>query len=291
LYLLDFANEYQQDPERALARFQLLLLDPDACSSREDFLRALAATADGAMPPAHDHGPAITLVCEEGVFAAHKNGSLTPERVEQLARLTRDPEALLKAHHKLLDWPPPPVEPVRPPDETRFQQGTRVESPSSQARAGQGERVVESLRPLLPFLLRHVGLGEEQAEAFLDFVREHLGEVREQGRRFRELLPGWLEEFARGRQPQSRPLREQDLGPLVERAAVATVLSRGEDDEPGWARELRALASSVQTREELLRLELPERLSQEPAAESYLFGLAREIKHCHEELVRELELT
>src|SRR4051794_7792070 len=102
--LFDFAADYAQDPERALYRLQLLLLDEDTCLARVAFLRALAEVA-GRHVPSRDPRPTtesfreeLALVCEEGVFAARAAGRLTPERIQGLHRLTRDTDALLEAH-------------------------------------------------------------------------------------------------------------------------------------------------------------------------------------------------
>jgi RNA polymerase sigma-70 factor (ECF subfamily) len=105
--LFDFAEEYAREPERALDRLQLLVLDEDTSLARVAFLQALAE-AEGlpsspgvrrAVGSFHDE---IALLCEEGLFAAYAAGRLTADRVARLDKLTRDPEALLAARRRLV---------------------------------------------------------------------------------------------------------------------------------------------------------------------------------------------
>jgi hypothetical protein len=101
LMLFDFAQEYQAAPQQALARMQLLLLDEEACSGRIAYLEALAekAPTEAANRGVADFEPEITLLCETGLYRAHQDGSLRPER---LALLTRSPAALRAAHRRLV---------------------------------------------------------------------------------------------------------------------------------------------------------------------------------------------
>src|SRR5262245_50897262 len=92
--LFNFADEWTQDPERALYRLQCLLLDEDTCLARVAFLRRLTAASGGPARARAVRPEEITLVCEEGLFAAHAAGRLTPDRIHLLDLLTRNPEAL-----------------------------------------------------------------------------------------------------------------------------------------------------------------------------------------------------
>src|SRR5262245_6794769 len=103
--MFDFAEEYAQTPERALHRLQFLLLHEDTCLARIALLQALAAAGGhtvsprGAQAAVEGFRAALDLLCAEGLFSAHAGGRLTPERVRDLARLARDPDALWEAHH------------------------------------------------------------------------------------------------------------------------------------------------------------------------------------------------
>jgi hypothetical protein len=121
----------------------------------------------------------------------------------------------------------------------------------------------ERLRPFLPFLLECVGLDHSRADAFLDFALSRTEEVRRH--RFRELLPGWLREFAGGGR-EAPAVREEDLERAAGRAAVVLVLDRVGPDEPAWARDFRDLARARRPQKpwELRTLEVTGPLAGEP---------------------------
>jgi hypothetical protein len=102
--MVDFAAEYAQDSERALYRLQFLLLDKDTCLARVALLRIMAAERTPASPSGSEEVESfrdeIALLCEEGLFAAHARGRLTPERVRRLQWLTGSADALLEVHRR-----------------------------------------------------------------------------------------------------------------------------------------------------------------------------------------------
>jgi hypothetical protein len=295
--LLNFADEYALHPEPALYRLQLLLLDEDTCLARVALLRTLAASAGRES----SHGdvrqaveafrPEIALLLEEGLFAAHAAGRLTPERVRRLDQLTRAPEALLEAHRRLAaddhDATPDPAAgapPAAEKDDTALPE--RLNDLTVLARAGRVADLEERLRPWLPLLLRRAGLTDDLDEAlarqFLAYARTRVDEVRH--RRFRELLPVWLSDFARRRDLAGR-LRTDGLQPTpadLEADAVERVLRRAGENESAWAKGFResALRARVRTAQDLLSFEAAE-VGGVPALPNYRRDLFREARRAY----------
>jgi hypothetical protein len=270
--LFDFAEEYAREGERALYRLQLLVLDEDTCLARVAFLQALAQDAGRQSPPldarqaVRSFGDEIALLCEEGLLAAHAAGRLTPDRIARLDKLTRDPEALLATHRRLVG-DGEDSDPARPgPDATSPTKDdtgstTRPAGFTELVRAGRVADLEDRLRPWLPFLLRRAGLAdgldEGLARLFLAYVRTRIDEVKD--RRFRELLSVWVRDFAR-QQNRAGRLRPDPAAPTaadLEADAVERVLRRAGDDESEWARSFResALRSGLHDARALLSFE------------------------------------
>ena len=251
--LFDFAAEYAQDPARALYRLHFVVLDEDTCLGRIAFLRALAGAAGRGrdLPQAaRPFDPEIALLCEDGLFAADAAGRLTPERVGRLDRLSRDPDALLETHRRLTGEVAgdPPAVPAESATAVKSEAPVRsgLTGFTALARAGSVADLEDRLRPWLPFLLRRAGLTDDLDEAlarqFLAHIRKRAGEIRQ--RRFRELLPVWLSDFAR-EQDRAGRLRADRLRPSaadLEADAVEQVLRRAGEREAPWATAFREAA-------------------------------------------------
>jgi hypothetical protein len=302
--LSDFAAEHDQGPERALCRLQLLLLDEDTCLARVAYLRTLAAAARGESPPRdlpdalHPFREEFRLLGEEGLFAARAAGRLTPDVVRRLDRLTRDPDALLEAHRQLAadegaHGSLPAGAPEAAKDETAL--GAEGTGFTALARAGRVAEVEDRLRPWLPFLLRRAGLADDLDEAlarqFLAHVRTRLGEARQ--RRFRDLLPAWLSDFAsqHGLAGRLRPDRLRPSAGDLEAFAVERVLRRAGEDESPWARAFResALRQQVHDAEALLAFE-PAGAGSAPALPNYRRDLFHEARRAHRDGLELFEL-
>jgi hypothetical protein len=297
--LFDFAEEFTHHPERALCRLQLLLLDEDTCLARVAFLRELTGSAGPDFRQTVDaFRPEIALLCEEGLFAAHAAGRLTPDRVRRLDRLTRASEALLEAHRQLVaeegvaEAPAATAVPAAGRDDTALP--ARLTGFTDLVLVGRIADLEERLRPWLPFLLRRAGLSDHLDEAlaqkFLAHVRRRIQEVR--ARRFRELLPGWLSDFAQQENLAAR-LRAGRLQPTaadLEADAVEQVLRRPGENESAWAKGFRdsARRAAVQTAQALLSFELAE-VGNVPALPSYRRDLFREARRAHRDAVELFE--
>jgi hypothetical protein len=297
--LFGFAEEYARERERALYRLQLLVLDEDTCLARVAFLQALAE-ASGRLSSPQDVRQAvgsfrdeIALLCQEGLLTAHAAGRLTPDRVARLDKLTRDPEALLEAHRRLVG---------EGEELARQKPGSGATSPAKDdtgstaqpsgftalARAGRVANLEERLIPWLPFLLRRSGLSDDLdkglARAFLAYVRTRIDEVRQ--RRFRELLPEWVRDFAR-QQNRADRLRADWAAPTaadLEAVAVERVLRRASEDESEWARRFResALRSGLHDARALLSFE-PAEVGDVAALPSYRRDLFSEVRRAKQE--------
>jgi hypothetical protein len=292
--MFDFADEYAQNPERALYRLQFLLLDEDTCVARVAFVRALAAGRESPLrdvrQPAGALRAEITLLCEEGLFAAHAAGRLTPERARRLAQLTRDPDALLEAHRRLIgedgdDTPPPAAGGLTAAKDETTQHGQPTGF-TALARAGRLADLKERLRPWLPYRLRQAGITRDLDAAlagrFLDYVQTRIEEVRH--RRFRELLSVWLSDFAR-QQDLAEGLQAGHLQPTaadLEADAVEQVLLRPGEHEAAWAKLFResALRSRVPTARALLAFQAAE-AANAPALPNYRRDLFLEVRRAH----------
>jgi hypothetical protein len=290
--MFDFAGEYAQDPERALYRLQFLLLDEDTCLARVAFLRTLAASAGrkssslDARQTVEAFHAEIALLCEEGVFAVHAAGRLTSDWVRRLDRLTRNPEALLEVHRRLVDEDEPGGGSASANVATKTKGDTATSAGltgfTALARAGRVADLEERLRPWLPYVLRRAGLArdldESLAQQFLAYIRTRINEVRQ--RSFRELLPAWLADFA----PQlnlADQLRADQLQP-TEADAVEQVLRHPGENESAWAKAFResALGGQIQTAQELLAFETTE-VRNVPALPNYRRDLFREARRAY----------
>src|SRR5438105_3619828 len=102
--LFSFADEHARDAVQAVYRLQVLLLDEDTCLPRVALLRALTGrnSTSAASSVLALFAAEVDLICQEGLLAAHAAGRLTQDRVQRLDRLTRDPDALLEVHRRLV---------------------------------------------------------------------------------------------------------------------------------------------------------------------------------------------
>jgi hypothetical protein len=136
------------------------------------------------------------------------------------------------------------------------------------------------LAPWLPILLDRVNLPRAWTEELRAFIMKQLGEVGSQ-RRFRDLLPGWLDAFARskGAQPVSA-FQTADWETMIRQGAWAMALSQQRDNEPEWiARFCRcALDRKVSSQEELDQVEAPDvtPILVEPLRRQLIVAAARE---------------
>jgi hypothetical protein len=150
------------------------------------------------------------------------------------------------------------------------------------------------LQRYLPALIEHVGLDSLTLGPLVDFVLLQARELK--GRRLRELLPRWMDEFAREQQTGlKRPLREADLPGVIERGAVRQVLAApAETKEPAWAAAFRRLAleQGAASGREILDVPLSPELSQtSPFLPGFRRQLAAEIQREVEERRLFFELT
>src|SRR5262249_51192205 len=127
-------------------------------------------------------------------------------------------------------------------------------------------------------------------ERFLAHVRARLGEVK--SARFRDLLPAWLESFAREHGLAARPggIVRPPTPADLEAGAVERVLRSPGEDESAWAGPFRALAlaAPVRTAEALLAFAPPE-VGEVPALASYRRDLFREARLAHSEALELFE--
>src|SRR5579871_977035 len=95
----DFAVEFDRCPEAALRAFQLLLLDRQFRRAQINSLRTLYKLGQeefGATPRRRrdDYEQEIDLIRRMGLYAAYRANQLTPDRIERLARLACDHDAI-----------------------------------------------------------------------------------------------------------------------------------------------------------------------------------------------------
>jgi hypothetical protein len=144
------------------------------------------------------------------------------------------------------------------------------------------------LRPWLPYRLRDAGLtpelDQDLADKFLAHLRTRLAEVKQ--RRFRELLPGWLAEFAQQQGLADRLKREQVVPTpaRLEAEAVELVLVKVGPQEADWARRFResALRSRLPTARALLAFTTAETVDT-PALPNYQRDLFLEARRTYGE--------
>ena len=119
---------------------------------------------------------------------------------------------------------------------------------TQKALRGDAPGLTADLQPWVPFLLQRLGVSpgeaERLADALLSYVVGRIGEVTPQ-RRFRDLLPGWLADFAaaQGIPLTLPPLTTQEWESLLKAAsdheAVTWVLSQALPGEPENLRDFR----------------------------------------------------
>jgi hypothetical protein len=242
---LDFAEAHDRDPRQAVALALALLLDARACRARVAFLEAVA----GWPRSPGDFSSEVRLLAEVGLARALRERRLSCERLDALLR---DPTALWQAHTALVG-----EEPVF----SVCSIGEPLGGFTDMLSTGRWPALEERLRPYLPAVLRFVGLEREPAEGVLAYVLQRAREDTT-GKRFRDLLPAWLEDYARfrGLDGLPRPLRIDDWLALIEEGAVQLVLAREEPTEPDWAQQFRrgALAQRVGSWPEVELLAPPE---------------------------------
>jgi hypothetical protein len=287
LVLLDFSNEYEHEPRQAVHALQALLLDENACRARIAFLERLAATTMSARHRGEDRDrgdwtPEIRAILDVGTFRALEQGRLSAERLDALSR---DPNALWRAHQELMADLERDVQPAPAGEPTGF---TRL------AERGDWHGLTSRLRPYLPEVLRTVGLDESLRDRLLDFVVEKARTMASRKRRFRELMPEWLEEFAGrvGVGSLPHPLKQEDWVAMIDRAVLRLVLEDEPEGEPEWARQFRRTArqSRAASWQDLLRLDLPETVVSTPALQCFQRDLIAQIQSERLEAFRIFEL-
>jgi hypothetical protein len=302
---LDFAEEYQNQPEQALYALQALLLDEISVSGRVAFLHELGAFSETDLPDMapereqSDFTHEIRLIREIGTLRAVKEGTLDPQR---LAALTCDPEALRLAHRALVFEGEEPETTATPTTPGLAASETSPETtPGTFTNLwvrGRWPELTDCLRPYLAELLREVGMDVALAGPLLAFIEQKTHSAAPQGQRFRQLLPAWLNEFAaaRGEQP-ARQFRPEDweaiLRPAVKRTAPRLVLEEKPAGQPGWAREFRRLAleRGAGSLHDLLVIDLPDESVSEDALGSFRRDLAKRMDGERERAFRLFELS
>ncbi len=323
LVLLDFRSEYEHQPRQAVHALQTLLLDENACRARIAFLERLAATkpqdqsdldrvAGKAISSRHraegrdrgDWTAEIRSILEIGTLRALEQGRLS---VERLDALSRDPDALWRAHQELMvdlereveDRDPVLDAEPMPEAKQGFEKAVpaRVGEPigfTRLAERGDWHGLASRLRPYLPEVLRTVGLDESLHDRLLDFIVEKSRVLASRKRRFRELMPGWLEEFAvhAGLRSLPHPLRQEDWEGIIDRAVMRLVLDDESEGEPEWARRFRETARRSKTGswQDLLRLPLPETIPSTLALHRFRRDLIAQIQRERAEALQIFEL-
>ena len=149
----------------------------------------------------------------------------------------------------------------------------------------------ERLRPCLPELIQFVGLKGASSDDLLQFLLKRAQSAGVGPLRFRELLPGWLEEYAgRMRLSPPRPLRPEDWVTFIRRAAVRLVLDAVPSGEPGWARMFRLHARDATSWQEIAQL-VPSEPPQPDALYRFRRYLVAHIRQVHRQAARDFELS
>jgi hypothetical protein len=302
LVLLDFRGEYEQQPRQAIHALQALLLDESACRARVAFLERVARIGLQTRPDCDATGDTATLVrdrepgqdpddfaaeiraiLELGTFRALEQGQLS---VDRLDALSRSPDALWRAHRELTaDQDVETPRPARGVEPTGF---TRL------AERGDWPELASRLRPYLPEVLRTVGLDETLGDRLLIFLLEKAQTLAARGRRFRELMPEWLAEFAvqAGVGSLPRPLEPDDWKAIIDRAVVRIVLDREPEGESEWARQFRRTArqSRAASWQDLLRVPSPEAAPPMSSLERFRRDLIAQVQRERAEAFRIFEL-
>jgi hypothetical protein len=243
LVFFRFADAYHDNAEQAVHALYALLLDESACRRRGEFLRRLSLLANREQPERlperpTDHSQTIRRIVEVGIGEALRDRSI---HVEQLDALTCDPDALWQAHRALLEE-----------GETPGPTGSGL---TGLALGGDWEQFAARLEPYLPFVLQGMGLDLALVKEALPFVVERARTISP-GQRIRDLLPAWLGELARR---EVRTPTTEEWHALVERAALAIVLSNKPAGEPPWATRFRdqALGTPLTSWQDVERLAAP----------------------------------
>jgi len=252
LVLFHFSDVWDDDPQAAVRAVEALLRDRSACQARIEMLRRLEARAQERrphlppLPLRGDFGREIALLANPGLVEAVDRGLLSPDRI---AALTGDPDALWAAHRAVSrgsgrGLSPSGGESVETEVESGSEETAAPALPgfTELARHERWEELERRLGPWLPSLLGHVGLSEEMAGPLMEFILKQAPRLG--GRRFSELLPQWLEEFARSEGAEvRRSLRTEDeWRDYLEPGAFRLVFEASGPDEPAWAKQFREAA-------------------------------------------------
>jgi len=133
--------------------------------------------------------------------------------------------------------------------------------------------IERALRPLAPVVLEYVGLDESLCTEFLGYLLGRSHSLA--GRRFRECLPAWIEDFAtEHRQELRHHISEADYLPIVERAVLRRVMDDTEQadspDEREWAKWIRHTGRAVTSWRWLRDAQPPESFSREAGFAHFL---------------------
>lgn len=251
LVLLDFEEIWDRDPQAAVQAVESLLRDHSTCEARVEMLRQMERYAEKQpelppLVPREDFTREIELLVDPGLVEAVDRNLIARER---LGALICDPDALLAAHGAI-SRTEHGGSPVGPAGDTRVEaSGDEVTGPSTSGsgftelvRRGRWREVEARLRPWLPDLLRHMGLSDQLTEPLMEFIGEQASQLG--GRRFSEVLPAWLDEFAReqGAVPRRSLRTEEEWRDFVEPSALRQVLQVEIPHEPDWVRRFRDAA-------------------------------------------------
>lgn len=266
LMFQSFAEAYRENPEVALRLLQALLLDERACLARIELLKRVRGRVEAGLPDLRgtrgeaDFATEIRAIVETGTARAVHEGKLA---IGRLDALTRDPDALWKAHLALVghDNGPP----------TGF---------TALARQANWQELAESFRPYAPILLEEAGLDVECCDELVDFVAEQARSLGE-GQSFREALRHWIKDFVKARQrpgqATSVPETEEDWMRIVGIGAVIQTLEDQRRKQAGvlWARGFceRCIDARPSSPQDILRVDLPHGLERSPALPGFRRGL------------------
>lgn len=147
LALLDFAEAHAADPDTALIAVTALLLDPRACATRVEFLRALERGDAGQTPrpaaiPVDQVEAALRLIDELGIAQALRTSRLG---VPVLDALTRSPDGLVRLHQAITSSPGKHAPGVRMKGARMFVKNDLVHHPrfgSGRVRLSDGETTI-----------------------------------------------------------------------------------------------------------------------------------------------------
>jgi hypothetical protein len=100
---LDFASAFPDQPEEALTRLEGLVRHRDSCLGRIALLRNARGPGDqplagNAPSPADEFAAEIALLAEGRALDAYFDGTLLPDQIDRLHRLTCSADGLWIAH-------------------------------------------------------------------------------------------------------------------------------------------------------------------------------------------------